>query len=89
MDKTIYPDWTFIDWDGNPELGLKCYRKSFGHGHVSVGVGEFTNIVYSYGPNSRSSLSSTRWRKDHVITEQEAMRCVDSNGGRYSSKNPC
>jgi hypothetical protein len=73
-----YPDWTLIDWDENPALKYKCYRKSFGGGHVSVGVGEFTLIVFSYGPNSERSGSSTRWRETGTISEQEAMKLVDS-----------
>lgn len=80
-----YEQWTRIPWDGNTELGYECYRKSFGHGHVSVGIGDFTYIVYSYGPNSDSSLSSTRWRKDGNITEQEAMDLVDKNKGNHKS----
>jgi hypothetical protein len=79
--------WELIDWDGNPELGLKCYRKKFGSGKVSVGVGEFTIIGYSYGPDSDYSLSSTRWRKDGNITEQQAMAIVDRNNGRYNYKD--
>ena len=85
MKELQYPDWTLIDWDGNRELGYKCYRKSFKRGYVSVGVGEFTNIVYSYGANSIYSMSSTRWRKDGNITEQEAMNTVDQNNGKYKS----
>jgi hypothetical protein len=81
-----YPTWTLIDWDGNPDLHLKCWRKSFGHGHVSVGVGTFFNVVYSYGPNSDSSLSSTRWcPSGKHWTEEEAMKVVDDNGGHYRS----
>ena len=78
-----YTDWTLIEWDGNPSLGYKCWRKSFGKGHVSVGVGEFLNIVYSYGPNSADSMSSTRWRKDGPINEIEAMRQVDADNGKH------
>jgi len=81
--KTKYKDWTLIDWDGNKSLGYKCYRKSFRHGYVSIGVGEFRNIVFSYGNNSEDSMSSTRWGKDRIQTEQEAMQMVDSNNGRY------
>jgi hypothetical protein len=78
-----YTDWTLIDWDGNTALGYKCWRKSFGKGHVSVGVGEFQTICYSYGANSGDSLSSTRWRKDGVISEQDAMDAIDKDGGKY------
>ncbi len=77
-----YKEWTLIDWDGNTKLGYKCYRKSFGRGHVSVGVGEFTLICYSYGANSEESVSSTRWREDGNITEIEAMKMVDANNGK-------
>ena len=77
-----YTEWTLIDWDGNLDLGYKCYRKSFGRGQVSVGVGEFTTIVYSYGANSDESMSSTRWRKDGNLTESEAMKMVDANNGK-------
>lgn len=82
-----YNDWTIIDWDGNKSLGYKCYRKSFGRGHVSVGIGEFTHIVYSYGASSDNSLSSTRWRENGNISEQDAMAIVDKNKGHYNSKN--
>lgn len=77
-----YTDWTLIDWDGNRELGYKCWRKTFGKGHVSVGVGIFTNIVYSYGKSSQDSMSSTRWREDGNISEEEAMGIVDKNNGK-------
>lgn len=77
--KTKYSVWTLIDWDGNHALGFKCWRKSFGRGHVSVGVGEFRSVVYSYGPDSDDSISSIRG----VLTEQEAMTLVDSTRGRY------
>lgn len=82
-EKNVYKDWTLIDWDGNRELGYKCYRKSFGRGHVSVGVGEFTLIAYNHGPNSQNSISSTRWRENGNISEIEAMRIVDKNNGYY------
>lgn len=81
-----YPDWTLVDWDGNPALNYKCWRKSFHRGHVSVGVGEFKNIVFSHGPNSEESMSGTRWRSANELTEQEAMAEVDSMGGYYDSK---
>ena len=80
--KQHYPKWTLIDWDGNPDIKLKCWRKSFRHGHVSVGVGEFLTVCFSYGNNSDSSYSSTRWNYDKpVITEQEAMDSIDANNG--------
>jgi hypothetical protein len=85
--KTKYGNWTLIDWDGNIELGYKCYRKSFGRGHVSVGVGEFTLIVYSYGASSDDSLSSTRWREEGTITEEKAMEIVDRNKGKHNPKD--
>lgn len=82
--KTRYKEWTLIDWDGNTALGYKCWRKSFGHGHVSVGVGGFESIVYSYGRDSDESMSSTRWRKDVSISEEAAMQQVDANKGKYN-----
>lgn len=71
--------WELIDWDGNRALGYKCYRKTFADGHISVGVGDFTNITYSFGPNSDRSGSSTRKRvrEGYVLTEQEAMQLID------------
>ena len=79
-----YVDWTEIDWDGNLSLNYRCFRKHFTKkGYVSVGIGEFTNIVYSYGANSQSSGSSTRWRKDGTISEQDAMNMVDKNKGKF------
>lgn len=80
-----FKKWTLIDWDGNRKLKLKCWRKSFGRGHVSVGVGLFDLIVYSYGPNSDDSISSTRWRENGTITEEQAMAMVDHNKGHHSS----
>lgn len=86
MSKTKYTNWTIIDWDGNTSLGYKCYRKSFGKGHVSVGIGDFDLIVYSYGANSEDSLSSTRWRPNGVaISEQEVMSIVDKNHGKHKN----
>ena len=82
MKTEKYSEWTLIDWDGNRELGYKCYRKSFGGGHVSVGVGIFTSIVYSYGANSEDSMSSTRWRENGTISEDDAMRMIDKNNGK-------
>lgn len=80
--KTRFKDWTLIDWDGNPALHLKCWRKSFGRGHVSVGVGDFTLICYSHGAHSENSLSSTRARIDAPsLTERQAMDLVDSQRG--------
>ena len=77
-----YKEWTKIPWDGNPELGLECWRKSFGRGHVSIGIGDFHLICYSYGPNSDDSISSTRNRTTGIISEAAAMRFVDYNGGK-------
>ena len=71
-------EWELIDWDGNPALGLKCYRKKFGRGHVSVGVGEYTTITYSFGRDSDHSFSDTRRRPKSAITEQQAMELVES-----------
>jgi hypothetical protein len=81
--KVVENGWELIPWDGNPELGLFCWRKRFGRGHVSVGVGAFTSIVYSYGANSDDSISSTRWRPDRPLTEAEAMALVDAAKGKH------
>lgn len=86
MSKVKYKDWTRIPWDGNTALGYECYRKSFGRGHVSVGIGNFQLIVYSYGNNSDDSLSSTRRRADGAITEEDAMKMVDACGGKSMSQ---
>jgi len=87
-EKIKYKDWTLIDWDGNPELGLKCWRKSFRRGHVSIGAGVFRSIVYSYGANSEDSLSGTRARLDKPEqTEDEAKAMVDRNGGLYNHED--
>ena len=83
--KTKYKDWTLIQWWGNPSLGYECYIKSFGRGHVSVGVGEFNNIVFSHGANSDESMSDTRWTEDGIISEAEAMIWVDSMGGYHNN----
>lgn len=80
--KIHYPQWTRIPWDGNPALDLECWSKSFREGHVSVGIGEFTTVVFSYGPDSAFSYSGTRWRKDGTLSEEEAMRLVDMTEGR-------
>ena len=69
-----YKKWTRINWNGNPDLKLECYRKSFGRGHVSVGIGNFHNIVYNYGANSDDSMSSTRWRKEGIISEKKQWK---------------
>jgi len=83
-----YKTWTLIDWDGNRALKLKCWRKSFGRGHVSVGVGTFYLIVYSHGADSDDSLSSTRRRGKRTLTESEAMAIVDRNKGHYNHLDP-
>ncbi len=76
-------EWELTEWDGNRSLNYKCWRKKFGCGHVSVGVGDFLSVVFSYGPDSDNSYSSTRWDYDRpVITEEEAMRMVDAGKGK-------
>lgn len=70
-------EWILIDWDGNRDLKLKCYRKAFGKGYVSVGCGDFLTICHSFGANNVRSHSDTRWRVGGVLTEQEAMDMVD------------
>lgn len=83
-----YKNWTRIAWDGNPSLKLECWRKSFGRGHVSIGIGEFKTIVYSYGANSDESLSGSRSRTGrHDQTEEAAMEMVDRNRGYYNHKD--
>lgn len=72
------PTWKRIPWDGNPELGYECWRKKFGHGHVSVGIGDFLHVGHSFGRASEFSFSSTRWRRDGPISEEQAMAEVDS-----------
>lgn len=81
--KLKYPEWTIVDWEGNPDLGYKCWRKSFPGGHVSIGIGDWKSIVFSYGPNSHNSMTSTRWSLNGVMSEQEAMEMVDKNNGKY------
>lgn len=84
--KMKYEKWTLVDWDGNPEQNYQCLRKSFRGGHVSIGIGEFKSIVYSYGPNHKDSMSSTRSRISQNmpdLTMDQAMNLVDSNNGKY------
>lgn len=57
--------WVRIPWDGNPDLGFECWHKTFDRGHVSLGIGAFLSVVFSFGNNSDSSCSSTRWDYDH------------------------
>jgi len=80
-----YP-WKRIPWDGNPDLGFECWRKEVKSGHVSVGIGDFLHVVYSYGPNSDNSISSTRWNYDKPpISEEKMMKWVDKCGGKCKS----
>ena len=76
--KPIYREWTRIPWDGNPDLKLECWRKSFGRGHVSVGIGEFQTVAFSFGADS-ASYSSTRWTNydDPPLTEEAVMKDLD------------
>ena len=78
-------EWVRIPWDGNPELKLECWRQKFGAGHVSVGIGGFLNIVYSYGSNHGDSMSATRWRESGPISEEDAMRLVDKAKGKHNA----
>lgn len=80
--KAKYKNWTLIEWDGNPAMNLKCWRKSFSKGNVSIGVGDFKSIVYSHGPNSENSLCGYRGQSC-----EEAMEMVDRNKGFYNSKD--
>lgn len=76
--------WTEIQWDGNPELGQRCWRKSFGRGHVSVGAGELLLVVFSFGANSDYSFGDTRWNYDRpAVSEGEAMRALDKAWARH------
>jgi hypothetical protein len=73
-------EWELIAWG---ESEYKCWRKKFGRGHVSVGAGSCLTVVFSYGPDSDDSYSSTRWDYDRpVITEEEAMKMVDAGKGK-------
>ena len=72
-------EWELTEWNGND----KCWRKKFGSGYVSVGIGNLLLVVFSYGPNSDDSYSSTRWDYDRpAITEEEAMKMVDAGKGK-------
>jgi hypothetical protein len=76
-------EWKLIDWDGNPDLHYKCWRKKFGRGHVSVGCGEFLGVVFSYGENSEDSFSGTRWDYDRPpISEEDMMKRIDRSDGK-------
>jgi hypothetical protein len=79
--KTNSNGWQRIPWDGNPYMGLECWRKQFGIGKVSVGIGDFHLVVFSYGPNSDRSFSSTRVSPRRSIKELEAMQNIDKNNG--------
>lgn len=75
--------WQRILWDGNPTLGYYCFRKRFGRGHVSIGIGEFDSVIFSYGKDSDDSYSSTRWDYDRpLISPEEAMKMVDAGNGK-------
>jgi hypothetical protein len=72
-------EWELTEWNGTD----KCWRKKFGLGYVSVGVGNLHLVVFSYGPNSDDSYSSTRWDYDRpTITEEDAMKMVDAGKGK-------
>lgn len=90
MSKVRYKEWTRIPWDGNPDLKLECWRKSFGRGHVSVGIGEFLTVTFSFGANSDDSHSSTRWNYENCpIPEERMMHALDEawevNRHRFST----
>lgn len=68
MSKITYPDWTPIDWDGNPQMALDgtifdCWRKSFRHGHVTISRHkdrkDSISITFSFGANSDDSCSGS------------------------------
>ena len=81
-------EWKRMPWDGNPALHLECWRKKFGRGHVSVGIGDFLLVCYSHGADSDNSMSGTRWNYNRpVISEAEMMDWVDRCSGMPES-NP-
>jgi len=85
MKNKIYKYWRLINWDGNAALKLKCWRKSFGQGQVSIGDGDFLTIDYDHGHDSDNSLSSTRWRKNGIHqTVDDAKKMVDRNDGYFN-----
>ena len=76
-------EWERVPWDGNPDMHLECWRKKFGRGHVSVGIGEFLLVCFSYGQNSDDSHSGTRWDYDRPpISEEDMMKRVDRARGK-------
>jgi hypothetical protein len=81
--------WRNIQWDGNPALKLRCWRKWTGRWYISVGIGEFLAVVYHFGANSPNSMSSTRWNYDKPpISEEVMMKWIDQMGMRDRSKHP-
>jgi hypothetical protein len=80
-----YYEWTKIPWDGNTSLGLYCWRLSWGlRGNVSVGIGPFLNIAFSYGPDNDNSCGGTRWNYGApVITEEQAMTTINGTSGKH------
>jgi hypothetical protein len=76
-------NWELTTWDGNKSLNFSCWRKKFGRGHVSVGIGDFYSVTYSFGPNSDFSCSSTRWRKDRILEPSECMAIIDARIADY------
>jgi hypothetical protein len=79
-----YSKWTEIEWDGNPSMKLRCWRKSFGRGHVSIGIEDFLHIVHSFGASSDRSFSGTRWRPYGLITVETAKAEVDRKYNPYA-----
>ncbi len=65
--------WQLVPWEGNPSLNHMCWRRKIGKTTVSVGAGDFLTISFDAGPSSDDSFSSTRWRPDGNLTEQEGM----------------
>ena len=84
VSRKKYTAWTRVPWDGNPALGYECWRKSFGRGDVSVGIGDFLHVIFDYGPNSDYSIGSTRWDCDRKpISERDMMRMIDKANGKH------
>jgi len=77
-------EWTLKTWDCD-NSGNKCWVKKFGKGEVSVGVGTFLLVNFSYGPNSDHSMSGTRWHYGTTISEQDMMNWIDENEGKHKS----
>lgn len=74
--------WELVDWHGNPELGLKCWRKEFGAACVYVGAGDFLEVSYSHTRHD-NCICGTRWDYGSIISEADMMQAVDEQNGRH------